>query len=231
MSSLADPRILLRYELGPAIIDAEKAITHAHRSVREAQARARGSKRLYTNSFAILAATRAVELYRGSKDRKEEIKINRQSQRTSSRRMDAPLTRAPRRADEWEGSPTIPAGIAAELSPKHANEWLSLMWLGFFQTESSLPFDRKALQLLEGALPQLYRKPRTVSNICGALRITMARRMKRQPSKEMYHFHEIVPAGTTSINQLAIKVFDHWKHGVLSEQIRSGRLKFRPIRV
>lgn len=230
MSFTADPRILLRYQLPQSIIEAHDAIVSHYRSEAIAKAIAKGSRLSFTNSFAIVAAVCAVEAYKHSADRRDELHRHRLSQRTSQRRSERPLTREPRRPNEWDGSPRIPAFSADQLSLTHADELLSLMWLGFFASfTTQQAFDPAALKLIEEILPKIYRKPRSRLQIRDALRKAMSRRLHRRPHEDVRRFYGIEGDTPASMRQLAGKVFRYWKDGLRREQVRSDRVKSSTI--
>lgn len=229
----ADPRMLLKFHYQEAIRDAAEAMVFQHGAIRTAQGAARGSRVNYLNLLSALASIRAVELYRRSSDRKEEQLFHRRSQRTATRRQATPLTRAPRRPHEWDGSPNIPADNASELSVGHADEWRSLVLLGFFFAERKKKFDWTPLLRFEVALRSLYiERPDVevpdIAHIRDNIRQTVSRRMRRQPSQTLYRFHKIDADAPNSAEHLALTVLKHWREVVEFE--RSGRAKSKPLR-
>lgn len=217
--------------MAEAIRDTDEAVHAQHRTIKIAQGIARGLRVNYFNCFCLLVGIRAVELYRHSKDRKEEIARNRASQRTATRRRASPPTRAPRKPEEWDGSPQIPASNAEELSLHHATEWLALMTTGFAVIERR-PDDMQLFSRLLGALAlRLYIKPRSLEQARDNLRQMIRRSRARKASPAYYRFHELSPHPNTSLNELSAIIFMHWKQSVQAERMRSVRQKPKLIRV
>jgi hypothetical protein len=229
MFPTSDPRILLRHQISPAIRDARNALAAAHGSERIAQGRARGWKVNYFTVVALLAAIRAVELYRHSQDRKDEIVQHRQSQRNAGRRLAKPLTRSQRRRDEWEGTPEIPAHSARLLSLSHANEWLAFIVLGFSLRRPYPLHDARSLPIIGQALVLLYIKPRTLNQARDLLRKAVQKPLVRLPSLALCRFHGFTLE--VQVNELAAAVFDDWSRSVVADEINSGRPKSKLIRV
>lgn len=223
-----DPRILFRHHISKAIRDVRGALAAAYGTEKIAQARARGWKIDYSTLVAFLAAIRATELYRDSQDRKDEIVQHRQSQRNAGRRIASPLIRPPRRLDEWEGAPEIPAYSARVLSLSHANEWLALALLGFSLKRPYPLHDARSLPIFRDALLGLYIKPRTLSQARDLLRKVVQKPFGRSPSPTLLRFHGLSP--NTEIGVVAAAVFDDWKRCIAADEIRSGRPKSKPIR-
>lgn len=228
MTFTGDPRILFGHHVGPAIGEARSAIIATFRSEDIAEARAIGLGLHYTRVLCLLAAIRAVELYKQSRDRKYEKAQHRQSQRNAKRRLARPLTRPPRRLDEWEGSPSIPASSAEALALSPAYEWLSLILIGFSEKEEAQPHKRVVLLLIGDVLPHLSKRHETVHQARENLRKTIRRPFKHPPSSVICRFHGFSPQ--VEIPVLAASVFEHWIKCVFAEQSRSGRPKSKLIR-
>ncbi len=228
MFPTSDPRILLRHHISTAIRDARNALAAAHGSEKIAQGKARGWKMNYFTLVALLAAIRAVELYRRSQDRKDEIVQHRQSQRNAGRRMAKPLTRSPRRRDEWEGTPEIPAHSARSLSLSHANEWLAFILLGFSLRSPYPLHDAKSLPIIGQPLVLLYDNRRTLNQARDLLRKAVQKPLVRSPSPALCRFHGFTP--DVQVNALAAAVFNDWSRSVVADEINSGRPKSKLIR-
>jgi hypothetical protein len=225
-----DPRILFKDQISKAIGDARSALAAAHGTEKIAQGHARGWKIEYSSLVAFLAAIQATELYRASEDRKREIVQHRQSQRNAGRRMASPLVRPPRRLDEWEGAPEIPAYSARMLSLSHANEWLALALLGFSLERPHPLHDKKSLPIFITPLQRLYqKKDRTVGQVRDLLRKAVRKPLARSPSSTLLRFHGLSP--NTPIEEVAAAVFEDWKLCIANDEIRSGRPKSKPIRI
>lgn len=228
MNFTGDPRILLGPHISPAIGNVRSAVISAFRSEETAEARAIGLGIPYERAFCLLAAIRAVELYKQSGDRKHEKSQHRQSQRNAKRRLARPLTRSPRRLDEWEGSPSIPASGADALALAPAHEWLSLILVGFSENEETQPHKRVPLLLIGDVLPHLSKRHRTLHQARENLRKTIKRPFKHPPSSVIRRFHGF--SSQVEISELAASVFEHWIKCVFAEQTDSGRPKSKLIR-
>jgi hypothetical protein len=227
MSQIADPRFLLRDQIGSAMADTTKAMDTYHQG--EDMARFRLGNPRYENIFAILTAVRAVEHYKAFADRRIAIKMHRTSQRTADRRSRNPVKRRLRRPDEWDGPSRIPQLTADELSTKHADEALSLMWLAYFHLEAKQSYDRKALKFFEASLPTLYRRPTNFGRVQEALRKRMASRAHRSPPAEMCAFYNIAADNPDATKRVALEVFQKWKDGINEVRFGSGRPKSKRV--
>lgn len=230
--SIADPRIIFLYELRPAMADVQLAIDTHHRGEVIAASVLAGARppRSYENAFAILTAERATYLYKASEHRKDMVSRHRASQRTAQRRQNTPLKRSPRRIDEWDGSPRIPALNAEELSTKHADELRSLLWLAYFMLEARRTFDRKILGFFKYSLPAMHDGKRDFARLQDALRKAMLKWETRLPSQELRDYYEVDQFDPDPAERVARAAFQKLGDAINEVRFGSGRPKSKLIR-